>query len=445
MDIDDEKATLTSLINNQTLVPPENPRDPSSHLYHRIVYVFGMTLKLMSVLRRMRHFTEEQIDEHINWFNDTFDANVMRVKEISYTKTMFGPRMSGLHKHTKLMEAQSATFNESKLIQEWVDNEIKYPYTPLDLGNRKYRQMIAKTGFTEEIIAELMKRGFSRAQVDKHIKRIRQRFGFDVRTSGSRRGKHIPPAKLPEIIFTEEKRGTVPTTLSSTTTMTSSATPATPSTSESAPSMGVSMETVEQTIRSITVADTGDPSGERGQLPIISTVFFLSITEGTEEQGMEVEYVSTVTKDFEPVNPKESLTSKDLQIKKEMVEEDLHPGDPKYYSSLQYVYQNLKEAEEIVETTRGMTNYVVNLQNCHSISQIFENMKMAYIEHVKRIGKMLPEGWDMVNLEKPVVSRRARGMTIPSEEDPGYHPEPIDHLDPSTMGLKAIEKYIWRK
>ena len=79
----------------------------------------------MSVLRRMRYFTEEQIDEHINWFNYTFDANATRVKEISYTKTTFGPRMSGLHKHTKLMEAQSATFNESKLIQEWVDDEIK--------------------------------------------------------------------------------------------------------------------------------------------------------------------------------------------------------------------------------------------------------------------------------------------------------------------------------
>ena len=138
VDIDDEKVTLASLINNQTLVPPENPRDPGSHLYRRILYVFGMTPKLMRVLRRMKYFTEEQIDEHINWFNLTFDATVTRVKEISYKKTTFGPRMSGIHEHTKLMEAESATFNESKLIQEWVDDEIKYPYTPSDLGNQKY-------------------------------------------------------------------------------------------------------------------------------------------------------------------------------------------------------------------------------------------------------------------------------------------------------------------
>ena len=102
----------------------------------------------------MRYFTEEQIDEHINWFNDTFAGTVTRVQEINYSKTTFGPRISGLHKHTKLIEAESVTFNENKLIQEWVDEEIKYPYTPLDLGNRKYKQTIAKTGFTEEVIAE---------------------------------------------------------------------------------------------------------------------------------------------------------------------------------------------------------------------------------------------------------------------------------------------------
>ena len=89
VDIDDENATLSSIFNNQTLVPPENPRDPGSHLYHRILYVFGMTPKLMSVLRRMRYFTVEQIDENINWFNDTFDANITRVKEISYMKDVW--------------------------------------------------------------------------------------------------------------------------------------------------------------------------------------------------------------------------------------------------------------------------------------------------------------------------------------------------------------------
>ena len=79
-----------------------------------------------------------------------------------------------------------------------------------------------------------------------------------------------------------------------------------------------------------------------------------------------------------------TLTGQDLQIKKEMVEEDLHPGDPEYYSSLQYVYQKLQKAEETVEASTGTTSYTDNLKNCHSINQIFQNMKTAYIHHAER-------------------------------------------------------------
>ena len=209
--------------------------------------------------------------------------------------------------------------------------------------------------------------------------------------------------------------------------------------------MGTGTGTMEQIIGSITIADPGDAPGERGHLPIISTIFSLSAardTEDPEEQEMEIEYVSTVTKDSESYDPKVNLTGKDLQIKKEMVEEDLHPGDPEYYSSLWYVYQNLQEAEKIVEASRGTMNYVENLKNCHSINQIFKNMKAAYIQHVEHTGKVLPEEWDTVNLAKLVTPRGAKGMKILSEEDPDYHPDPIDHLDPKTMGLKEIEKYM---
>ena len=46
--------------------------------------------------------------------------------------------------------------------------------------------------------------------MDKHIKQIRIRFGFDVRRSGSRRGKYTPPPNMPEIFFVVEKVEQVP-------------------------------------------------------------------------------------------------------------------------------------------------------------------------------------------------------------------------------------------
>ena len=47
VDIDDENATLLSIINNVTLVPPEHVRDPGSQLYWRILYTWRMTPKLV--------------------------------------------------------------------------------------------------------------------------------------------------------------------------------------------------------------------------------------------------------------------------------------------------------------------------------------------------------------------------------------------------------------
>ena len=199
---------------------------------------------------------------------------------------------------------------------------------------------------------------------------------------------------------------------------------------------------MEKTIGSITMSDPEQSLEERGGLPVIPTVFSLSTSEGTREQGMEIEHVSTITKDSDPFDPKVKLTGKDLQIKKEMVDEDLHPGDPGYYSRLQYIYQNWKKAERTVENTRNTTHYVANLQKCHSIGQILENMKMAYAEHAKHVGKTLPKDWDTAGLEKPILPRGARGMKIPVEQDPDYHPEPISHLKPNDMGVKEIEKCI---
>ena len=124
--------------------------------------------------------------------------------------------------------------------------------------------------------------------------------------------------------------------------------------------------TMEQTIGRITMVDPGDAPGERGHMPIISTIFSMSTLGDTEdpgEQEMELEYISTVEKDFESYDLKAKLTGQDLQIKKEMVEEDLHPGDPQYYTRLQYVYQNLQEAEKTVEASRGTMGYIESLQN----------------------------------------------------------------------------------
>ena len=367
VDTDDENAMLASMINNEMLVQPENVRDPGSQLYRRILYTWGMTPKFANLLRRLRCFTEEQIDDHINWFNDTFDANATRVAEIKYTKTTFGPRMSGLHQHKKLLDAKTMPANENKYIQEWVDEDIDYPYTPIDMGNRKYKQTVAQTGFTEDVLKALVQRGFTPSMIDKHIRTVRTIFGFHIGAAKSRRIKHTPPKVLPDHIFIEIPRKT-PTT-------TSNATPAKPSqsVSTSATGSGTETTTMEKTIGTMVLMAQGTSSEEQ-ELPIISEDYSMSTVEDIEEPGapetLEIEYISTAPKETYFFDPKDQLSSIDLRIKRELIDDDVQPGDPDFYPRLQHVYRNLQKVEKIAEATRQTKHHPRILMTFNSINQI---------------------------------------------------------------------------
>ena len=88
----------------------------------------------------------------------------------------------------------------------------------------------------------------------------------------------------------------------------------------------------------------------------------------------------------------------------------------------------------------------------NSMQQILENMKIAYLNHAQRTGRVLPEGWDMVGLHKPEPSKGAKGLatsstmtgasTLADIDDPDYKPEPISHLNPKVMGVSVLEKYM---
>ena len=108
------------------------------------------------------------------------------------------------------------------------------------------------------------------------------------------------------------------------------------------------------------------------------------------------------------------------------------------------MYQNLQKAKRAVETSWDTSRHAINLMIFNSIQQILENMKTAYSKYVQRTGRVLPEGWDTVGLQKPEPSKGAKALATPSTvkgtstpadiDDPDYNPEPICHLDPTVMG-----------
>ena len=68
------------------------------------------------------------------------------------------------------------------------------------------------------------------------------------------------------------------------------------------------------------------------------------------------------------------------------------------------------------------------------INQILENLKQSYTLHAQRTGQVLPEYWDTFGLQETILL----SAVMPADDDPDFHPEPIDHPDPSTLGFKAL-------
>ena len=69
------------MISDETFILPMEPDQPGSELYRRIVCKFGITPAILRKLHVERLFSEEQVDEHINYFDEHFKVKIKRAKQ----------------------------------------------------------------------------------------------------------------------------------------------------------------------------------------------------------------------------------------------------------------------------------------------------------------------------------------------------------------------------
>ena len=278
VNLDNKDVTLGSRINDETMVLPAHVRDPGSQLYRRMLYTWGMTPKMVKMLWRLRNFTEADIDDHINWFAETFECAVtQRSSDLDYKKQTFGHQLAAIHYHKMLMEAKEEKVgNRVKYIQNWVNEKIKYPMTIGDFGNRKFLQTVAQEGFTKETVKELTDRGFTPGMVTDHVKKMKNYLGFRIpqQTVRARTLKYSPPSKLPEEVFIQIRERVPLTTMS--------ATPAQQTTPIQVPLTAMPTASTEMEERNVgTVTEKIEPNilaedpEDRGGLPIITNVISL--------------------------------------------------------------------------------------------------------------------------------------------------------------------------
>ena len=99
-DINRSNVSLKDLANPMTIVYPVNTTDFGSPLYRRILYTWGLPNALQSGLRMYRHWTEEDVENHLSHLHAPLNKIIRKV----------GAGFSGEKKFT---EDQIKTFEES--------------------------------------------------------------------------------------------------------------------------------------------------------------------------------------------------------------------------------------------------------------------------------------------------------------------------------------------
>ena len=82
-------VSIQSMIMDETFILPMEPDQPGSELYRWIICKFGITPAILRKLHVERLFSEEQVDQHINYYDEHYKVKIKRTKQDLTTESSF--------------------------------------------------------------------------------------------------------------------------------------------------------------------------------------------------------------------------------------------------------------------------------------------------------------------------------------------------------------------
>ena len=65
-------VSIKSMMTDETFILPMEPEQPGSELYRRVIWKFGITPAILRRLHVEQLFSEEQVDQHINYYEEHY-------------------------------------------------------------------------------------------------------------------------------------------------------------------------------------------------------------------------------------------------------------------------------------------------------------------------------------------------------------------------------------
>ena len=80
LDLSVPNQDIKTLLTEDAFQLPLEPNQPGSKLYQRIVFKYGVTPAILRGLHVHQHFSETDVDLHLDYLNETYNLRVERTK-----------------------------------------------------------------------------------------------------------------------------------------------------------------------------------------------------------------------------------------------------------------------------------------------------------------------------------------------------------------------------
>ena len=193
---------IKSMMNEETFILPMEPSQPGSELYRRIICKFGITPAILRKLHVEWLFNEEQVDEHINYFEDHYKVKIKRTKvDIPNDSTFTQEDITTYDDNLAVRLPTQPRVTRKPLLDKWLSQPIRYPTEPEDSGNMKYRHLLLYHGFTSDLKIELKRVLGTNSRVNQHMTHMRKMYTIGNQRGKGVYGRHVTPSRFPELSY----------------------------------------------------------------------------------------------------------------------------------------------------------------------------------------------------------------------------------------------------
>ena len=197
-DINRSGVPLKELANPMTIVYPIKIKDFGSPLYRRILYTWGLPNALRSGLRKYRHWTEEDIENHLSFLHGPLNKIILKVGDgFSWERKFTEEQIKNFEETIVLKDRPYQQPPMQDVLEKWKQNKVIFPTCSTDEGNVKYRQILLHSGLTFDLKKKLGQQGLTPQDIDNHLLHMQSFFrGVTISVQKAANRKYTP-ARLP--------------------------------------------------------------------------------------------------------------------------------------------------------------------------------------------------------------------------------------------------------